>query len=144
MSSAQTAGSDTPSGYTSSGHTRQRTYDSPGGHNTQAGLVAELPPNLKLRPLSNGRRELCAVNWGRLRSPRACPNRVCLQWHQPATVFPKRPLGEVEIKNVYQYNLSRSENPLHGHAGANRDRHEWDSTSSLPALDAQDTRPQVI
>ena len=33
MSSAQTAGSDTPSGYTSSGHTRQRTYDSPGGHN---------------------------------------------------------------------------------------------------------------
>ena len=36
MSSAQTAGSDTPSGYTSSGHTRQRTYDSPGGHNSPA------------------------------------------------------------------------------------------------------------
>ena len=33
---------------------------------------------------------------------------------------------------------------MRGHAGANRDRHEWDPTSSLPALDAQDTRPQVI
>ena len=29
------------------------------------------------------------------------------------------------------------------HAGANSDRHEWDPTSSLPALDAQDTRMQV-
>jgi hypothetical protein len=53
------------------------------------GLVAELPP--KLRPFFNGRRELCSVNWGRLRSPRACPNRVCLQLHQPATVFPRDP-----------------------------------------------------
>ena len=57
---------------------------------------------------------------------------------------PLRPLGEVEIKKVYQYPGSRSENPLPGHAGANRDRHEWDPTSSLPALDSQDTRMQVI
>jgi hypothetical protein len=57
---------------------------------------------------------------------------------------PLRPLGEVEIKNVYQYPGSRSENPLPGHAGADRDRHEWDPTSSLPALDAQDIRMQVI
>jgi hypothetical protein len=41
------------------------------------GLVAELPTDLS--PFSNGRRELCAVNWGRLRSPRACPNRACRQ-----------------------------------------------------------------
>ena len=57
---------------------------------------------------------------------------------------PLRPPGEVEKKTVYQYPGSRSENPLPGHAGANRDRHEWDPTSSLPALDAQDTRTQVI
>ena len=50
------------------------------------GLVAELPP--KLRPFFNGRTELCAVNWGRLRSLRACPNRVCPQWPQSASVFP--------------------------------------------------------
>jgi hypothetical protein len=56
---------------------------------------------------------------------------------------PLRPLGEVEIKKVYQYPRSRSESPLPGHAGANRDRSEWDPTSSLPALDAQDTRTQV-
>ena len=37
---------------------------------------------------------------------------------------PLRPLGEVEKKTVYQYPGSRSENPLPGHAGANRDRHE--------------------
>ena len=39
------------------------------------GLVAELPP--KLRPFFNGRTELCALNWGRLRLLRAFPNRVC-------------------------------------------------------------------
>jgi hypothetical protein len=50
------------------------------------GLVAELPP--KLGPFFNGRTELCAVNWGRLRSLRACPNRVCPQWPQSASVFP--------------------------------------------------------
>ncbi len=62
----------------------------------QMGLVAELPP--KLRPFFNGRTELCAVNWGWLRSPRVCPNRVCLQWHQPATVFPRDPeVGEVKV-----------------------------------------------
>ncbi len=57
---------------------------------------------------------------------------------------PLRPLGEVEIKKRVPVPGSRSENPLPGHAGANRDRHEWDPTSSLPALDSQDTRMQVI
>lgn len=57
-------------------------YDSHGVDNLSSikavkllGLVAELPP--KLRPFFNGRTELCAVNWGRLRSLRARPNRVC-------------------------------------------------------------------
>ena len=50
------------------------------------GLVAELPSNLS--PFSNGRTELCAVNWGRPRLLRACPNRVWLQWHQPASMVP--------------------------------------------------------
>ena len=39
------------------------------------GVVAELPP--KLSPFSNGRTELCALNWGRLRLLRAFPIRVC-------------------------------------------------------------------
>ncbi len=58
----------------------------PMGVGPQTGLVAELPP--KLRPFFNERTELCAVNWGRLRSLRACPNRVCPQWPQSASVFP--------------------------------------------------------
>jgi hypothetical protein len=37
---------------------------------------------------------------------------------------PLRPLGEVEIKKRVPVPGSRSENPLPGHAGANRDRHE--------------------
>ena len=106
-----------------------------------SGLVAELPP--KLRPFFNGRRELCAVNWGRLRSPRACPNRVCLQWHQPATVFPSNPSGRSKLKKYTGTTFLEVKIRLPGHAGANRDRHEWDPTSSLPAFDAQGTRPQV-
>ncbi len=54
---------------------------------TCKGRVAELPP--KLRPFFNGRTELCAVNWGRLCSLRACPNRVCRQCRQSVSVFPQ-------------------------------------------------------
>ncbi len=57
---------------------------------------------------------------------------------------PLRPSGEVEIKKCVPLSTPVLEVKIRcpsngGHAGASRDRHEWDPTSSLPALDAQDT-----
>ena len=57
---------------------------------------------------------------------------------------PLRPLGEVEIKKRVPVPPFEVKIRCPGMQAPNRDRYECDPTSSLPALDAQDTRMQVI
>jgi hypothetical protein len=55
----------------------------------------------------------------------------------------QRPLGEVEIKKVYRYHLSRSENPFARACRREQRSPRVGSHLELACIDAQDTRTQV-